>query len=126
MQLVAEAHLGNARLLTLIGILPVAVDFHQRIEHRAGERVPFTEHLRIRMPTVQHATGVDIGAKGICVLVQQTIPIGSVIELELFDGTAFVRGTVLRVAPAVRGFRTAIEFQTEQPAVLAKAKALQR
>lgn len=104
----------------------MAVDFHQTTEHRAGERVPFTEHLRVRKPTVQHGTAVDIGAKGLCFHVPQKIPEGSAVELELFGGTAFVTGTVLRVAPAIRGFRISIQFQTEQPALLAKATAARR
>jgi len=101
----------------------MVVDIRHTSEHRIGERVPFTEHLRIRKPTVQHATGVDIGPKGICAIVQQKIPDGSAVELELFGGTAYVKGTVRQVADWIQGFRIGVEFQTEQPAILAKVKA---
>lgn len=104
----------------------MAIEPRRTPERRVEERVPFTEHLRILKPSVLHGTGADISAKGICIQIPQTIAEGTAVELELFGGTAFVKGTVKKAAPGIRGFRIGIEFQAEQPALLAKAKAARR
>jgi hypothetical protein len=104
----------------------MAIDRRQSAERRISERVTFTDHLRVRKPGNQHGTAADISATGISIVVPQTIPEGSEVELELFGGTTFVVGKVNKVAPGIRGFRIGIQFNTEQPAVFEKAKGTRR
>ena len=95
-------------------------------DRRDGERITYTEHLRVRKPTSQHAIGADISARGISIVVPQQIEEGTQVELEMFGGTVFVSGKVTKVSPGIRGFRVGIQFSEEQPTVLAKAKGARR
>ena len=101
----------------------MAADQKPPSEARKIERVPFTEHLRVLKPALQHGTASDVSAFGIGITVPQPIAEGTQVELELFGGSIFVKGTVRKVMPGVRGHRLGIEFLQEQPMVLTKAKA---
>ena len=95
----------------------MALDRRQSTERRGGERISFNDHLRVRKPVSQHAAGADISETGISIVVPQTIPEGSPVELELFGGTVFVNGKVTKVGPGIRGFRVGIQFDSPQPSV---------
>ena len=90
-------------------------------ERRIAPRVSFTGHLRIRKPRIIHATGSDLAATGITIVVQQPLPEGSPVELELFGGTTHVDGTVHQVSQALRGYRMGVEFREQHPEIVAKA-----
>ena len=104
----------------------MAIDRRQTPERRGGERVTYTEHLRVRKPAPQHGTAADVSSTGISIVVPQTIAEGTPIELELFGGTVFVAGKVSKVGPGIRGFRIGVRFDQEQPAILERAKGTRR
>jgi len=104
----------------------MALDRRQSQERRGGERISFNDHLRVRKPSNQHGSGADISELGISIIVPQSIPDGSAVELELFGGTVFVSGKVTKVGPGIRGFRIGIQFDSPQPAVFDKAKGVLR
>ena len=93
--------------------------------NRKSERLPFPRPLQIRKPAAQAGKGVDIAAGGIGIELPQAIAEGTPVELDLGDGGAPLAGTV-KMARALPegGFRLGIQFPQEDPAIVARAKAL--
>jgi hypothetical protein len=89
---------------------------------RKNERFPYAERIRVTKPATQHGTATDIGLTGIGINVPQAIPEGTEVELELFGGSMFVKGTVRKAMPGIRGVRMGIEFMKEEPMALTRAK----
>jgi hypothetical protein len=90
-------------------------------EKRREVRTPFTERLRVVKPAIQHATAANLSALGICITVPKPIAEGAQVELELFGGSIFVKGTVRKAASDRQGHRLGIEFLQAQPQVLTRA-----
>ena len=99
----------------------MATQFNNSAERRTTPRIAYTGHLRIRKPRLIHATGADLAATGITIVVQQPLPEGSPVELELFGGTTHVDGTVHKVSQSLRGYRVGVEFLERHPEIVAKA-----
>jgi hypothetical protein len=92
--------------------------------NRKSERVAFPRPVKVLKPAAQTGTGMDIAAGGIGLEVPQAIADGSAVELDLGDGGAPLAGTVKLARPVDGGFRLGIQFPNEDPAILARAKAL--
>jgi hypothetical protein len=89
---------------------------------RKSERVPFTGPVKFRKPSAMEGKGIDVGPGGMGAEAPQPIANGTAVELDLFGGTV-VTGVVRMAAPLPSGgVRLGIQFDKEDPSLLAKAK----
>ena len=82
-------------------------------EGRTYNRVPYEEEIRVLSPQQVSGKAVDIGAGGIGVEIPVELASGTEVELEIMSGHAITHGTVRWVAPFAGGFRTGIQFRSE-------------
>jgi hypothetical protein len=89
---------------------------------RKTERVAYTGPVRFRKPSAMEGKGIDIAAGGMGAEAPQPVALGTPVEIELFGGTV-VPG-VVRMSAALPGggVRLGIQFTTEDPSLVAKAK----
>jgi hypothetical protein len=90
---------------------------------RKTERQAFTGLVKFRKPTAMDGKGIDIAPGGMGAEAPQPIANGTAVEIELFGGTV-VPGVVRMSAPMPGGgVRLGIQFNSEDPSLVAKAKA---
>jgi hypothetical protein len=82
-------------------------------EHRQTRRIPFEEEVTLLSPAKAKGRAVDIGAGGIGVELPVELVQETPVELEILSGHAITQGTVRWTAPAGDGFRTGIQFRSE-------------
>ena len=82
-------------------------------EHRTTERHPYEEEIEILSPQNIKGRAADIGAGGIGIIIPRELPAGTEVELVIMSGHAITIGTVRWTRPDDEGFRTGIQFRTE-------------
>lgn len=82
-------------------------------ENRTTERHAYEEDIEILSPQKVKGRAVDIGAGGIGIIIPSELSTGAAVELVIMDGHAITMGTVRWVRPDDGGFRTGIQFRTE-------------
>ena len=82
-------------------------------ENRTTERHPYEEDIEIISPQQVQGRAVDIGAGGIGVDLPVELPTGTDVELIIMDGHAITAGTVRWTSAGKDGFRTGIQFRSE-------------
>ena len=82
-------------------------------ENRTTERLPYVEDIVILSPQRIEGRSVDIGAGGICIIVPSELPAGTAVELVIMSGHAVTAGTVRWTRPDDQGFRTGMQFRSE-------------
>ena len=83
------------------------------IENRTTERHPYEDEITIRSPQLIKGRAADIGAGGIGIIIPVELPSGTDVEMEIMSGHAITLGTVRWTRPSDEGFRTGIQFRTE-------------
>ena len=94
-------------------------------ENRVIERHPYEEDIRILSPRQVSGRAVDIGAGGIGIVIPVELAAGTAVELEILSGHAITYGTVCWASEAEDGFRTGIQFRTEDWKIIEVILALQ-
>ncbi len=87
-------------------------------ENRAYNRVPYQEEIRVLSPQQVSGIAVDIGAGGIGVEIPVKLDQGTEVELEIMSGHAITHGTVRWTGPIEGGFRTGIQFRSEDWSII--------
>lgn len=82
-------------------------------ESRKTRRIPFVEEVTLLAPEHHKGQAVDIGAGGIGIQLPAQLAPETAVELEILSGHAITQGTVRWTAPMDGGFRTGIQFRTE-------------
>lgn len=82
-------------------------------ENRTTERHPYEEDIAIVSPERIEGRAVDIGAGGIGIVIPVQLPNGTEVDLEIMSGHAITHGTVRWTSPSDDGFRTGVQFRTE-------------
>lgn len=82
-------------------------------ENRTTNRIPYEEDIRLIAPQEVKGRSVDIGAGGIGIIIPLELEPGTAVQLELFSGHAITLGTVRWIRAEEEGFRTGVQFRTE-------------
>ena len=82
-------------------------------ENRTTERHPYEEDVELLSPQHVEGRAVDIGAGGIGIILPTELPAGTDVELVIMQGHAITAGTVRWTRPEEEGFRTGIQFRSE-------------
>ena len=82
-------------------------------ESRTTERHPYEEDVKILSPQQIKGRSVDIGAGGIGIIIPTELPAGTDVALVIMQGHAITAGTVRWTRPDEGGFRTGIQFRSE-------------
>lgn len=82
-------------------------------ENRTTERHPYEEDIEILSPQRIQGRSSDIGAGGIGIIIPTELPAGTDVELVIMQGHAITAGTVRWTRPDEEGFRTGIQFRSE-------------
>ena len=82
------------------------------------ERVPFMESVRFHSPKPITGRGVDIGAGGIGVILDESLEVGTPVEIEVFAGHATAYGAVQWSREERGAHRVGIKFRSEDWAVM--------
>ncbi|HEX7927750.1 MAG TPA: PilZ domain-containing protein [bacterium] len=89
---------------------------------RKNERVPFTGPVRFRKPAAMDGKGIDIAPGGMGAEAPQPVAVGTPVEIELFGGTVVPGVVKMSAALPGGGVRLGIQFASEDPSLVAKAK----
>ena len=87
-------------------------------ENRTTERHPYEEDIEILSPQKIKGRAVDIGAGGIGIIIPSELSAGAAVELVIMSGHAITMGTVRWVRPDDEGFRTGIQFRSEDWSII--------
>jgi len=85
---------------------------------RQANRVMLQERVKFHAPHNCEGKSIDIGAGGLGVEMDQPLAVGTLVEVEIFNGKATALGTVRSSVAKGNAYRIGIQFKEEDWAVM--------
>ena len=107
--------------------LTVLIKAMPSVDHnRKTERVMIHEEVSMRSPVSCVGRTVDIGAGGIGLEIPLEVPVGSVLEMTIFEGHLVVQGQARWVRPVEKGFRVGVQFVEEDWSIIERVQKMRQ
>ena len=94
--------------------------------NRKTERVMIDEEVSLRSPVSCAGKAVDIGAGGIGLEIPYEVPVGSVLEMAIFEGHLVVQGQTRWIKQLEKGFRVGVQFVEEDWNIIERVQKMRQ